>query len=190
MRKEKTGAVLLPDPGIYEYGEGTSNEGKRDRQTIGKNDPTDSKKDPNHESTLEAEGIEVEDIDLLDATEISELMEFMEADDSVDDISQSSEEDEDSENVQRLYVNPRQIVSRAKKPRYMSNRSYTSEDTGEETREETRVIKSRWLMSSCRSCGDIIRFRANQPKPPTCGRPQCIEKLEGRNKNIALSKST
>jgi len=183
VRREKIGANLPADTRAYEYGQGTASEGKGDRQTMRKSSAMDSKEVQKHESAFDAENNEVEDIELLDDIEISELIELMEVDDSVDTISQRLEEDDDSESVQRSYVNPRHMVPKAKKPRYISKRTFTSE----ETKEETTIVKSRWLISSCRSCGDIIRFRADQPQPPTCGKPQCIERFEERNKNkVAL----
>ena len=179
MRREKTGTISPPDPGIYEYGEGTAKTDKKDGQTASETGAISPKGVPRHESGMREEYDKSEDIESLDAIDMSEPMEFMEADDLVETIPQSSEEDEDSENVQRLYMNPRHIAPKAKKPRYMPKRTIASE----ETREKTRVIKSRWLITSCRSCGDIIRFRANQPVPLTCGKPQCIERFEERNKS-------
>jgi hypothetical protein len=37
--------------------------------------------------------------------------------------------------------------------------------------------KNRWLITTCRYCGSIYRFRSDEPQPPTCGKPQCIMKF-------------
>jgi len=178
MGREKMGTVPSSDTRAYEYGEGTASAGKRDRQTASKTGLMDPKEPQKHESALGAEYSIVEDIGSLDASEVKELVEFMEAGDSIDTIPQRSEEDDDSESVRRLYVNPRHIVPKGKNQRYTSKRTSVSEGTEEGTRPT-----SRWRLSACRSCGSMIRFRSDELQPPTCGKPQCIEKFEERSKN-------
>jgi hypothetical protein len=50
-------------------------------------------------------------------------------------------------------------------------------DTYDETQED-RNFKSRWLITTCRYCRNMFRFRSDQPKPATCGKPECVRKFE------------
>ena len=145
---------------------------------MNKNTVMEAKVVEKNESALEEERTTDEDMDTLDAGTINELLEYMEGDDSADVIPQRPEEDDDSEVVQRLYVNPKHIVPKAKKPKYASTRAVARAEP-----EEGTGPRSRWLITGCRSCGDMVRFRSDQPKPSTCGKPQCIEKFEERNRN-------
>jgi hypothetical protein len=178
MRKERREAALPSDTRTYEYGEGAASERKGDKQTMSKTAVMASKEVQKRGSALGAEHNTAEDIGTLDASEINELVEFMETDDSADIKPQRLEEDDDSESVRRLYVNPKHIVPKAKKQKYTSTRAVVRREAEEET-----GSKSRWLITACRSCGDMLRFRSDQPKPSTCGKPQCIERFEVRNKN-------
>ena len=178
MKREKIGTALASDTRAYEYGEGTTSMNKGGRQVMSKNVIMVSKEVQKHESALGAEHNTAEDIGTLDTTEIDELIEFMEVDDSANIIPQRLEEDDDTESVRRLYMNPKHIVPKAKGPKSTSTRAVVRKEREEETRP-----KSRWLITACRFCGDMIRFRSDEPKPPTCGKPQCIERLEERNKN-------
>jgi hypothetical protein len=38
--------------------------------------------------------------------------------------------------------------------------------------------KARWFITTCRYCGQMYRFRSDQPQPPTCGKQQCIMRSE------------
>ena len=123
-----------------------------------------------------------EDTNTLDDSEINELIEYMEADDSSDVMTQHLDaEDDDSEVVQRLYVNPKHIVPKAKASKHKPMRVIAREEI-----EEDEGPRGRWLVTGCRSCGDMVRFRSDQPKPLTCGKPQCVQKFEERNKNKAV----
>jgi hypothetical protein len=190
MKKERMEAALLSDTKAHKYKEGATSESKEEKQTKDAAAVMSPAEDLQHESTLAAEDETPEDeapndIEILDASDVTELVEFMEADDSVDEIIYSSEEDEDSESVRTLYINPKHIIPKAKKPMPISTRASLDEET-----EEGTGPTIRWLITGCRSCGDMVRFRSDQPKPPTCGRSQCVEKFEERSKASMFNKAS
>ena len=178
MGKERTEAALFSEARAYEYEKGTANESKGEGRTKGATAVMPPEVAQEQKLTLEIKAEAIEDIGILDSSEANELMELMESDATIDDIRYRSDEDEDSEDIRTLTANPKRIVRKVEKSRSTSTRASINRDTKEET-----GPKSRWLISACRSCGDMIRFRSDEPKPPTCGKPQCIERFEERNKN-------
>jgi len=120
--------------------------------------------------------------DEIDEDEILEVLEYAEPGNPDDVVNYRPEEDEESEEVRELLRDPIRIVPRVKKARPRPTRVHLSE-TEEEEEVEIKP-RSRWLITTCRYCGNIYRFRSNEQKPPTCGKPQCIEKLEAILKSI------
>jgi hypothetical protein len=110
--------------------------------------------------------------------ELSEMLNDMDLDDTVDDVVDDLSEDEDDEDEDE--DEDEGSVSVAEIIRYSEVTSMERDMTEVMEREERP--RSRWLMTTCRYCGDMYRFRSDQPQPPTCGKPQCIAKFEERSK--------
>lgn len=184
MRKERAEATLASEARAYGYEKGTASESKGERRTKGATAVMLPEVAQEQKSTLGTEEEAIEDIGVLDASEVDELMELMESDATIDDIRYRLDEDEDSEDVMALIANPKRIARKVKKSRSTSTRA----SIGKDTKEETQPMR-RWHLSSCRSCGILIRFRSDEPHPPTCGKPQCIERFEERRKAGMLNKA-
>ena len=124
----------------------------------------------------------------IDSDELSEVLEVMDLDDAVDVASDSpDDEDEESRSIQELLRYSEGIAKRA----IVSEGKAMEEDMDEVTEEEEEErhrSRSHWLMTTCRYCGDIYRFRSDQVQPPTCGRPQCITKFEERSKKLLVAR--
>jgi hypothetical protein len=106
--------------------------------------------------------------------ESSEMLDEMDLDDVVDDFVDDLSEDEDDEDEDEESESVKGVL------RYSEVMSM--ERNMSEAMEEEQSPRSRWLMTTCRYCGDIYRFRSDQPQPPTCGRAQCIAKFEERSR--------
>lgn len=128
-------------------------------------------------ATSGAEGEESEMVEELDTDELVEALEFIfiGQDNSAEAASHSSEEDEESESVLEPFKDPVRVSRRAKKSRNAPVKINTTEEMEERPR-------SRWLITTCRCCGNMFRFRSDQSQPPTCGKPECIRKFEERNR--------
>ena len=174
MRKERTEAVLVSEGRVHEYEKGTSNKSKGEGQMKSATAVAPPEVAQEQKSTLEIGGEATEDIGILDSSEVDELMQ---SDPLLYDIRYHSNEDEDSEDVRALAANPKGIVRKVEKSRFTSTRVRINRDTTEETR-----LMRRWLLSTCRSCGSMISFRSDEPHPPTCGKPQCVERFAERSK--------
>ncbi|MFC1718112.1 hypothetical protein ACFL6S_30935 [Candidatus Poribacteria bacterium] len=176
MREERTEAALASETRAYGYEKGAG-------RTMGAAVMTPEVAQE-QESTLEMEEEAIGDIGVLDSSEVNELVDLMESDTALDDILYRSDEDEDSEDVRALNANPKRIVRKVKRLVSTSMRA----NIDRYTEEETRPLR-KWLLSACRSCGTMIRFRSDEPQPPTCGKPQCIERFEERSKAGMLNKA-
>ena len=163
---------------------GMTTENKGERKVMGATALMTPVVDQEQKSTLVAEEEAIEGIEIIDSSDFDDLMEMMEPDSSLDNIRYRSDEDEDSDDVRALNANPKRIVRKVKKSVPKSVRARTDRYTEEETR-PMRI----WLLSACRSCGSMIRFRSDEPQPPTCGKPQCIERFEERSKTGILNKT-
>jgi hypothetical protein len=109
----------------------------------------------------------------LDSHGVSEALEFMELDNPIEIVGYRPEEDEESEDVQRPFRDPAHIVGRVTKSRVRSREREINGETEQKPR-------SCWFITTCVYCGNIFRFRSDQPQPPTCGRPECIMRFEQR----------
>jgi hypothetical protein len=177
MGRERREAALASEARAYGYEKGTASESKGERRTMGATAVMPPGVAQEQKSTLKTEEETIEDIEVLYPSDVSELMEMMGPDSSLDSISYRSEEGEDSEDVRALTTNPKRIVRKAKKLVSTS----TTASIGKDMEGGTQPMRT-WLLSACRSCGRMIRFRSDEPQPPTCGRPQCIERFEERSK--------
>ena len=184
MGKERTEAALASEAKVYGYKKGMVNEGKGERRAAGAAAVMLKEVAQEQESTSGTKEEAFEDIEVLDSSDVNELMDLMESDTSLDDIRYHSDEDEDSEDVRVLTANPKRIVRKVEKSRATS----TGASIGKDTEGETRPM-NQWLLSACRSCGTMIRFRSDEPKPPTCGKPQCVQRFEERSKAGMLNKA-
>jgi len=150
-------------------------------------------KERKRESVARSNGVAVSKVELeeeevgteltIDSNELGEVLNFMDLDDPVDVIADSPE-DEESRNVQEMLRYSRESV------RGIMNLGVTpmEGDMIEVMEERGQRPKNRWLITTCRYCGEIYRFRSEEPQPPTCGKPQCIMKLEESSKKKAVAR--
>jgi hypothetical protein len=112
----------------------------------------------------------------INEDEILEVLEYGEPGNPDDIVNYRPEDDdEESEGVRELLRDPIRIAPSRKKPRFSSMR-IPSRNTEEDNIDQRP--KSRWLITTCRYCGNMYRFRSSEQRPPTCGKPQCLAKLK------------
>jgi hypothetical protein len=129
------------------------------------------------EAEMEDDDSEVDVILDLDSEGASDVFDFMEPADPMDLVSRRSEEDDESEPNQEPFISPTRIARKLKVPKAKSS---ASEYRLPEERETEVSAKSRWLLTTCRYCFRMYRFRSDEPEPLTCGAPQCLEKFRER----------
>ena len=133
---------------------------------------------------LEVQDLGTELIDEIEDDELSEITDSIDQDYMVNVVSDLLEKDnEESSGVQELTSYPEHKPERAVTS---GNRRGAKKDMAENTSYENwetdQKPRVRWLMTTCLYCGDMYRFRSDQPQSPTCGNPRCIEKFEERMK--------
>ena len=109
--------------------------------------------------------------EMLKGMELEDTVDYVVDDPSEDEDDENEDEDEGSESVEEMLIYSEVTAME----RYMT-----------EVTEEQRP-RSRWFITTCRYCGEIYRFRSEEPQPPTCGKPQCIMKLEESSKKKAVA---
>ena len=136
-----------------------------------------------------AEEPEVTEADVeIDSEELSDLLEVIEQEEeSIDEVIDLIKDEDEPEDIKKLlkYSDDDSTV-KVVTPEIPDIDSETEEDEAVEVVEEfEHKPKSRWLITTCRYCGDMYRFRSDQTQPPTCGRPKCISRFEEINKKKA-----
>jgi len=145
----------------------------------------ESEPDIDLELTEEPEAIETEGE--IDGEELSDLLDVIEQEEeSIDEVIDLMKDEDDPETVQKLL----KYSDDSKKATTTSVVLDTDEDdTVEEPVDVDEEIeqkpKSRWLITTCRYCGNMYRFRSDQTQPPTCGRPKCVSRYEETSKKKA-----
>ena len=131
---------------------------------------------------LDKEG-EIDLTEVIDSDELLEMFDVMGMDDTAEVVAKlPREEDSDDEDPDGSLETLGSPV--IKKPTSRSrSRTRSVERVTEETEGE---LKSRWFITTCRYCGNIYRFRSDQPQPPTCGKPQCISKFEESSRTVTV----
>jgi rubrerythrin len=132
--------------------------------------------------------------------DLSELLEAIEKDEIDEDIENNllSEEDENIDDLKDdeesdEYENTRKIKTLLKQPRKKASHYKTSASRSlnvgyDDSTDETPKLKSRWLLTTCRYCGTMYRFRTDEPQPPNCGKPQCVERFKEASKGQIITK--
>jgi len=161
---------------------GSAKAGKNDRKNSAKMTAGETLLDDDtqiSDVTLEDEDIDMDLTEEIDSDELSDLLEDMEQEDTNDIVSHLSDdgEDEESKNARELM---KYSEYRSSTPKSSKVKKQTKEGVSEGTEGKART---RWFMTTCLYCGDIYRFRSDQIQPPTCGKPQCIARLEERMRN-------
>ena len=95
---------------------------------------------------------------------------------------QATEETEETmEEIEEAEEAMEEIVQMPKKRYNRYIRSGGRDNIVEEGRETMEEVaqrpKNRWLITTCRYCGQMYRFRSEEPQPLTYGKAQCIMKL-------------
>jgi hypothetical protein len=111
----------------------------------------------------------------IDEDEILEVLEYSEPGNPNDIVNYRPEDDDESEGVRELLRDPIRIAPSGKKPRLRAMKIPLRETADDDADQRP---KSRWLITTCRYCGSMYRFRSSEQRPPTCGKPQCLTKLE------------
>lgn len=107
----------------------------------------------------------------IDTSELSEILNKIdEEDDTLEDVIELIKEDEPSDIAPTTEI------------------ADLDEDSIVEILEEVEQRpKSRWLITTCRYCGDMYRFRSDQAQPPTCGKQRCLVKFEELSRKKSVS---
>lgn len=134
------------------------------------------------DENLEAEPIADKAEEEVNNEELSEMLSAIEEGVSVEEEIDVGKEG-DAESLARFFRDQEDTTGRAEhsEPRPLDESKTDDEIVADDEAVEEKP-KSRWLITTCRYCGNMYRFRSDQIQPPTCERPKCVQRYEENSK--------